>query len=82
MKREEIEQGMKCCNEFLCGECPYEKYDDKVSHQYTMRCIHMLMQDINKLYFGDGSNSWNNSFMWEMDEDMSDKEKLKKYMSL
>lgn len=51
MNREEIEQGMKCCNEFLCGECPYEKYDDKVSHQYTMRCIHMLMQDINKLYF-------------------------------
>ena len=51
MKREEIEQGMKCCNEFLCGECPYEKYDDKVSKQYTMRCIHMLMQDINKLYF-------------------------------
>lgn len=53
MNKEEIEYGMKCCNEFLCGECPYEKYDDKVSHQYTMRCIHMLMQDINKLYFGE-----------------------------
>ena len=53
MNKEEIEQGMKCCNEFLCGECPYEKYDDKASHQYTMRCIHMLMQDINKLYFGE-----------------------------
>ena len=51
MNREEIEQGMKSCNEFLCGECPYEKYDDKKNHQYTMRCIHMLMQDINKLYF-------------------------------
>lgn len=51
MKREETEQGMKCCNEFLCGECPYEKYDDKVSMQYTMRCMHILMQDINKLYF-------------------------------
>ena len=51
MNKKEIEQGMKCCNEFLCGECPYEKYDDKVSHQYTMRCIHMLMRDINKLYF-------------------------------
>ena len=56
MKREEIEQGMKCCKEFLCGECPYEKYDDKVSKQYTMRCIHMLMQDINKLYFSDDNN--------------------------
>ena len=29
-----------------------EKFDDKVSHQYTMRCIHTLMKDINKLYFG------------------------------
>ena len=57
MKREEIEQGMKCCNEFLCGECPYEKYDDKESHQYIMRCIHMLIQDINKLYFGDDGNT-------------------------
>ena len=46
MNKEETEQGMKCCNEFLCGECPYEKYDDKVSKQYTMRCIHMLMQEI------------------------------------
>lgn len=56
MNKEEIEQGMKCCNEFLCGECPYETYDDKVNHQYTMRCIHMLMQDINKLYFEEGTN--------------------------
>ena len=57
MRKEEIEQGMKCCNEFLCGECPYEKYDDKKNYEYTMRCIHMLMQDINKLYFGDDKNS-------------------------
>ena len=57
INREEIEQGMSCCNEFLCGERPYEKYDDKVSRQYKMRCIHMLMQDINELYFGDGGNS-------------------------
>lgn len=57
MGKEDIEQGMRCCNEFLCGECPYEKYDDKKNHQYTMRCTHMLMKDINKLYFGnDGSN--------------------------
>ena len=67
MKREEIEQGMKCCNEFLCGECLYEKYDDKASHQYTMRCIHMLMQDINKLYFGDNGNRENNSFMYRLE---------------
>lgn len=57
MKREDIEQGMICCNEFLCGECPYGKYDDKVNKGYIMRCIHMLMQDINRLYFGDDRNS-------------------------
>lgn len=57
MNIEEIEQGMKCCNEFLCGECPYEKYDDKVSKQYTMRCIHMLIQDINKLYFDENRSA-------------------------
>lgn len=50
MERENIELGMRCCNEYLCGECPYEKY---TSAQYTMRCIHKLIQDINKMYFGD-----------------------------
>ena len=50
MKIEEIEKGIKCCNEFLCGECPYKKYDDK-SKIYTIRCMHKLMKDINTLYF-------------------------------
>lgn len=63
MNKEEIEQGMKCCNEFLCGECPYEKYDDKESHQYTMRCIHMLMQDINKLYFDESRSAIENKYL-------------------
>lgn len=31
MKKEDIELGMRCCNEFLCGECPYEKFDDKAN---------------------------------------------------
>lgn len=70
MKREYIELGMKCCNEFLCSECPYEKYDDKVNKEYTIRCIHMLMQDINKLYFGDDGNSWNNSSIAEIEVEM------------
>ena len=56
MKIEDIELGMKCCNEFICGECPYEKFDDKESLIYTMRCIHKLIQDINKLYFGDNES--------------------------
>ena len=51
--KEEVELGMKCCNEFLCGECPYEKFDDKDHHEYILRCIHALMKDINKLYFGE-----------------------------
>ena len=49
--KEDIELGMKCCNEFLCGECPYEKFDDKKNHEYILRCIHTLMKDINELYF-------------------------------
>ena len=49
-RKGEIELGMKCCSEFLCGECPYEKFNDKTS-EYTLRCIHKLMGDINKLYF-------------------------------
>lgn len=44
MKREDIKLEMKCCNEFLCGECPY----DKEYHKYTMRCIHILMTDIRR----------------------------------
>ena len=48
MTKEDIELGMKCCNEFFCGECPYEKYN---SPEYPLRCIPNLMQDINKLYF-------------------------------
>ena len=54
MTKEEIELGIKCCSEFLCGECPYEKFDDNL---YIIRCIHTLMKDINKLYFGDNENS-------------------------
>ena len=53
MTKEEIELGIKCCSDFLCGECPYQKFD---SPQYTMRCVHTLMKDINKLYFRDKEN--------------------------
>lgn len=50
MTKEQTEKAMKCCEEFLCGECPYQIYDD-VTHEYSLRCIHTLMIDINKLYF-------------------------------
>lgn len=51
-KKEEIELGMKCCNDFFCGECPYKKYEHM---EYKIRCIHKLIQDINKLYFGENN---------------------------
>ena len=56
MNKEQIERGMKCCNIFLCGECPYKIYDDS---EYKFRCIHTLMQDINKLYFNKNNKEGN-----------------------
>lgn len=49
MIQEEVEKGLKCCDEFFCDTCPYHKYD---SRDYSLRCVHMLIRDINKLYFG------------------------------
>lgn len=46
MTKEEILKGIECCAEFLCGECPYQKYEH---NEYKMKCIHRLMQDINDL---------------------------------
>lgn len=51
MTKEQTEQGMRKCEEFLCSECPYEVYQDST---YTLRCQHKLLQDINKMYFGRG----------------------------
>lgn len=49
MKSEqEIEKGLQSCADFLCGECPYQYLDDK---EYSMRCIHTLVEDANKLYY-------------------------------
>lgn len=42
-----ISKSVECCSEFLCGECPYNKYED--SH-YMLKCIHMLMTDLNELF--------------------------------
>ena len=50
MNKIQIEKGMKCCEEFLCGECPYRIYEDP-SKEYPIRCMHKLMVDINDLYF-------------------------------
>ena len=37
MNKEEIEQGMKCCNEFLCGECPYE--NTMIKKVINIQCV-------------------------------------------
>lgn len=42
-----IHKAVECCSEFLCGECPYNKYEDNV---YIMRCVHKLMTDINEYF--------------------------------
>lgn len=47
MKEEEIEKGLECCTEFLCGECPYQKYESK---DYPIRCMQMLINDVYVMY--------------------------------
>ena len=47
LEKREILKGIECCAEFLCGECPYEKYDIK---DKPLACVHKLILDIhNKL---------------------------------
>ena len=47
LEKREILKGIECCTEYLCGECPYEKYDIK---DKPLACVHKLMLDIqNKL---------------------------------
>lgn len=43
MNEEDILKGIECCAEYLCGECPYRRFEHI---DYKMRCIHMLMEDI------------------------------------
>lgn len=39
-------KGLECCAEFLCDECPYQKYEHD---DYKLRCIHLLVMDLNML---------------------------------
>ena len=36
-------KGLKCCAEFLCGECPYAEYQHI---EYKLQCIHKLHMDL------------------------------------
>jgi hypothetical protein len=42
----QIKQAITCCAEFLCGECPYQKYEDP---NHIMYCIHKLIVDVDKM---------------------------------
>ena len=41
----QIFQGLSCCTEFLCDECPYQIFEHE---EYKMRCIHKLIEDLAK----------------------------------
>ena len=45
-------KALRACNEFYCVECPYQHLD---SNEYSLRCIHTLIKDINKLLENDKS---------------------------
>ena len=43
---EKVLGALKSCNEFLCSECPYARWDD---YDYKLRCIHMLINDLTEV---------------------------------
>ena len=45
---QQIKKSVELCAECMCGECPYNIYDDE-NKEYSLRCIHKLMVDINFL---------------------------------
>jgi hypothetical protein len=46
MTKEEILKGLKCCVDYECSECPYQKFDHV---DYKLRCMHMLIVDLHKI---------------------------------
>jgi len=43
---QQIRESVNACSDFCCGECHYNIYESK---DYTLRCIHKLMKDVNEL---------------------------------
>lgn len=41
-----ILDGLSHCADFMCDGCPYQKYDH---YFYKLKCIHKLIDDLNKL---------------------------------
>ena len=65
MTRKEILKGLSCCSEFLCGECPYKIY---MHHDYTNKCMHKLMVDLQALELKTGTWKDYSSTMMECSE--------------
>ena len=42
-KKNKALKGLKCCSEFLCGECPYAEYQHI---EYKLQCIHKMHTDL------------------------------------
>ena len=42
----ELEKALKCCAEFLCKECPYQKYDGGT--RLPLKCSHTMIVDLYK----------------------------------
>lgn len=49
MGEDDVKKGLECCVDYLCGECPYEKYDIK---DKPLRCVHVLLEDLHKMIKG------------------------------
>ena len=49
MTKEEVELGLKCCEKYYCGGCPYQIYDN--DPRYPIRCIHKMIQDVLEILF-------------------------------
>lgn len=52
INEDEVKKGLECCVEYLCGECPYEKYDIKGK---PLVCVHKLMEDLHKIIGGENN---------------------------
>ena len=46
MDKDKVMKALAACNEFCCDECPYQYLDHM---DYKLRCIHVLIMDVNKM---------------------------------
>lgn len=53
LSKEDALKGLECCTEFLCGECPYERFEDETG-QYIIRCICKLTNDLFEMLKAEG----------------------------